>query len=712
MKLILWGILTMTLTACTSTQSTINPASNPLTKNWWEGPFDGVPPFNEVKVAHFKPALTVAMDKARKSILEITKEKDLPTFENTLIPLEKMDLELSKVFSVYYTWGGSMSSPEYQAVEKEMAPVLTKFRDEITLNPKLFERIESVYQTKTKKKMTGEQKRLAWYYYNRGVLEGAKLQASEREKLTELNQKLSTLTTQFGQNQLADEENYSLILDNPKDLAGLPQSVVEGAALEATNKKLNGKWVFPNTRSAMEPFLTFSSQRELREKAFKMWTARGDNENSHNNNKLITEILKLRAERAKILGYKNYAAWKLADTMAKDPQKAMDLMMKVWKPAVAQAKKEVAEMQAIVKKEGGTFKIQPWDYRYYAEKVRLAKYDLDLNQLKPYLVLENIQKGMFLSAEKLFGLKFELLSGVPVFHPDMTVYQVTRNGQKVGLWYFDPYARSGKSSGAWMSSYRDQNRVGDKPIMPLVSNNSNFIKGKAGEPVTISWDDADTMFHEFGHALHGLLSNVTYPSLSGTNVPRDYVEFPSQVYENFLTTPEVLAVLKNSKGETIPKELIQKLKKSSTFNEGFATVEFLSSAILDMKLHLSAEKTIDPKTFEQTTLQEIGMPPEIVMRHRLPAFGHLFSDEGYAAGYYSYLWSQVLDHDAFEAFEETKNPYHPEVAQKLYEHVFSVGNTIDPEEGYRKFRGRDPKVKALLKARGFPVTQENPTSVR
>lgn len=712
MKLFLWGILVMTVTACTSTQSTSNSSSNPLTKNWWEGPFDGVPPFNEVKVLHFKPALSLAMDKARKSVLEITQQKDLPTFENTLIPLEKMDLELSKVFSVYYTWGGSMSSPEYQAVEKEMAPVLTKFRDEITLNPKLFERIEGVYVTRTKKKLTREQKRLAWYYYNRGVLEGAKLQASDRQKLTELNQKLSTLTTQFGQNQLADEENYSLVLDNPKDLAGLPQSVIEGATLEAANKKLTGKWVFPNTRSAMEPFLTFSSRRELREKAFKMWTARGDNENSNNNNKLITEILKLRAERAKILGYRNYAAWKLADTMAKDPQKAMDLMMQVWKPAVAQAKKEVAEMQAIVKKEGGTFKIEPWDYRYYAEKVRLAKYDLDLNQLKPYLVLENIQKGMFLSAEKLFGLKFELLTGVPVFHPDMTVYQVTRNGQKIGLWYFDPYARPGKSSGAWMSSYRDQNRIGEKPITPLVSNNSNFIKGKAGEPVTISWDDADTMFHEFGHALHGLLSNVTYPSLSGTNVPRDYVEFPSQVYENFLTTPEVLAVLKNSKGETIPKELIQKLKKSSTFNEGFATVEFLSSAILDMKLHLSAEETIDPKTFEKTTLQQIGMPPEIVMRHRLPAFGHLFSDEGYAAGYYSYLWSQVLDHDAFEAFEETKNPYHPEVAKKLYEHVFSVGNTIDPEEGYRKFRGRDPKVKALLKARGFPVTQENPTSVR
>ncbi len=682
---------------------------NPLLNNWWKGPYGGVPEFDKVKVADFNSAIEEGMNQLRTEIKTIAENPAAPTFENTLAALEKSGRTLDRVLGYYYTWSGSMSTPDFQVIEKEMAPKLAAFQDEIIQNQKLFKRIETIYNSPEKVKLNPEQQRLSWYQWNRFILQGAKLDGKQKLKITELNQKLATLTTQFSQNQLADEENEFMVIEKKEDLANLPQSVIDAAAGEATAKKLNGKWVLTNTRSSVEPFLTYSSNRPLREKAFKMWTSRGDNNNSFNNNKVVTEILKLRAERAKILGFPTFAHWRLADTMAKDPQQAMDLMMKVWTPALAQAKKEVADMQAIVDNEKGGFKIAAWDYRYYAEKVRQAKFDLDFNLVKPYLQLDNIQKGLFLSAGKLFNLKFSKLTGIPTFHRDQTVYKVSRDGKQVGLWYFDPYARTGKNSGAWMSAYREQNKVDEFPITTIVSNNSNFIKTKPGQPVLISWDDAITMFHEFGHAIHGLSSNVTYPSISGTNTARDFVEFPSQVYENFLETPDVMALLKNKEGKSLPKDLIAKIEKARTFNEGFATVEFLSSAIVDMKLHLAGDKTIDPAKFEKDTLKEIGMPSEIVMRHRIPAFGHLFSSDSYAAGYYSYLWSQVLDHDAFEAFTEVGNPYDKTVAKKLNDYIFSIGNTMDPAEGYRKFRGRDPSVNALLRARGFPVPAQTTT---
>jgi len=689
--------------------TSISNGANPLLNDWWKGPYGGVPEFDKVKVADFKPAIEEGMNSTRTEIKAIAENQTAPTFENTIVAMEKAGRALDRVMGYYYTWSGSMSTPDFQAVEKDMAPKLAAFQDEIIQNQKLFKRIETVYNSPEKTKLTPEQQRLAWYHWNRFVLQGAKLDEKQKAKVSELNQKLASLTTQFSQNQLADEENEIMTIEKKEDLVGLPQSVVDAAAEEAKAKKLNGKWVLTNTRSSVEPFLTFSSNRALREKAFRMWTSRGDNNNAHNNNKIVSEILKLRAERTKILGFPTFAHWRLADTMAKDPQKAMDLMMKVWTPAVAQAKKEVLDMQALVDQEKGGFKIEPWDYRYYAEKVRKAKYDLDFNLVRPYLQLDNIQKGLFLSANKLFNLKFTKLTGIPVFHKDQSVYKVTKDGKQVGLWYFDPYARAGKNSGAWMSAYREQSNIDGKPITTIVSNNSNFVKTKPGQPVLISWDDAITMFHEFGHAIHGLSSNVTYPSISGTNTSRDFVEFPSQVYENFLETPEVLALLKNKDGKALPKDLIEKIEKARTFNEGFATVEFLASAIVDMKLHLAGDKTIDPAKFEKDTLKEIGMSSEIVMRHRIPAFGHLFSGDGYAAGYYSYLWSQVLDHDAYEAFTEAGNSYDKNVSKKLYDYVFSIGNTMDPAEGYRKFRGRDPSVNALLRARGFPVPAETTT---
>jgi len=453
--------------------------------------------------------------------------------------------------------------------------------------------------------------------------------------------------------------------------------------------------------------LTYSENHPLREKVWKMFVNRGDNGDARDNNAIITEILQLRAERAKMLGFPTHAHWRLENTMAKTPENAMKLMEGVWPAAIARVKEEVADMQALADKEKAGIKIEPWDYRYYSEKVRKDRYDLDENEIKPYLQLDKIRDAMFWVAGELFNFKFTPVTNVPVFHPDVVVYEVTdkTSGKHVGLWYFDPYARDGKRSGAWMNEYREQSRMGGSDIATIVSNNSNFVKGKPGEPVLISWDDATTMFHEFGHALHGLSSNVTYPTLSGTNVARDYVEFPSQLLEHWLSTPEVLQkyALHYQTGKPIPQELVDKIKKAGTFNEGFATTEYLASALVDMKLHLAGDKKIDPDKFERETLAVLGMPHEIVMRHRTPQFGHVFSSDGYSAGYYSYLWSDVITADAFGAFVEGKGPYDKEVGARLVKYIFSVGNTIDPAEAYRMFRGRDPKVEALMKKRGFPV---------
>jgi len=681
------------------------PADNPLLADW-KGPYGGVPPFDKVKVTDFKPALEAAMAQNLREVQAIADNPAPATFDNTIRPLEDSGRALNRVQTVFGVWSSTLSSPELQAVEAEMSPKLAAFGDEITQNPKLFARIQAVWEGADKAGLTPEQKRLVWVYWNGSVQQGAKLSPADKVKYGEYNQKLATLYTRFGQNELWDEEHYALTLDNPADLAGLPQSQIDGAAAEAERRGQKGHWVIANTRSSMEPFLTYSSRRDLREKGWRMWVSRGDNGDAHDNNAIAAEILQLRAKRSQLLGYPTYAHWHLADAMAKTPDNAMALMLGVWKPAVDQVHKDVADMQAIVDAEKGGFKIQPWDYRYYAEKVRKAKYDLDLNEVKPYLQLEKVREAMFWSAGRLYGLTFSEVKGLPTALPEIRVYEVKdRAGKHVGLWYFDPYARPGKRSGAWMNAYRNQERFAGE-VTTIVSNNANFIKGKPGEPVTISWDDAKTMFHEFGHALHGLSSDVTYPSLSGTAVDRDYVEFPSQFNENYLTTPEVLnRFLVNAQGKPMPPELIAKINKAHTFNEGFDTVELLASAIVDMRLHLEGDKPVDAKAFEKKVLAELGMPPEIVMRHRIPQFGHVFQGEGYAAGYYGYIWAEVLDHDAFEAFEQAGDPYDPATAKRMHDEVLKVGNTVDPAEAYRRFRGRDPKVDALLRDHGFPVPQ-------
>jgi peptidyl-dipeptidase Dcp len=630
-----------------------------------------------------------------------------PDFKNTIAALERSGRTFDRVETVYGIFQSTMNTPEFQAVETEMSPKLAELGDKIVQNSKLFARIAAVYAVREKSGLTPEEQRLVWLDYTNFVHAGAELDAKGKARMSEINQRLATLFTSFSQKVLADESGHMLVLESEADLAGLSDSVKAAAASAAESRGQKGKWAILNTRSSMEPFLTYSTRRDLREKVWRTYYNRGNNGDANDTKEVIPEILRLRAERAKLLGFDTHAHWRLDNTMAKTPERTLALMEAVWKPAVARVHEEVADMQAIADKEGAKITIEAWDYRFYAEKVRKAKFDLDQNLVTQYLQLDRMREAMFFTAGELFGLKFKRVSGVPIVQEDETVYEVTdASGKHVGLWYFDCYARPGKRSGAWMNAYRKQERF-EKPVATIVSNNTNFVKGEPGQPVLISWDDATTLFHEFGHALHGLLSSVNYPSLSGTSVFRDYVEFPSQVLERWLATPEVLNrfALHYQTGLPIPKELVAKIENASTFNQGFATVEYLSAALIDMKLHLAAtpDMVIDPAAFERDTLTALGMPKEIVMRHRTTQFSHIFSSDSYSAGYYSYLWSDTLAADAWEAFESAKNPWDKSTAKKLRDHVFSVGNTIDPLEGYRAFRGRDAGTEALMRKRGFAV---------
>ena len=675
---------------------------NPLLASW-TGPYGGVPPFRSVKVDLFEPALEAAMAEQLAAVDRIAADPAPPTFDNTLAALERSGRTLDRVNAIYGVWSTTLSTPEFQAVEREMAPRLAAFRDRITQNEKLFARIAAVYEARETACKDAEQKRLAWLYFTNFVREGARLDAQGKRRVAEINQRLASLETAFTQNVLADEDGGTLFLDEERDLAGLPASFRAAAAAAATARGHPGKWAILDTRSSVEPFLTWSSRRDLREKVFRAFVSRGDHGDAHDNNAIITEILGLRAERARLLGYATHAHWRVEDSMAGTPERAMALMEAVWPAAVARVREEVLDMRALARREGVDITIEPWDYRFYAEKVRKEKYDLDEDQLKPYLQLEKLREAMFWVAGRLFDLHFTPAKGLPVQHPDVRVWQVKDGkGKHVGLWYFDPWAREGKRSGAWMNPYRPQERL-DGEIPTVVSNNANFVKGKPGEPVLVSWNDAITLFHEFGHALHGLCSSVTYPSLSGTEVARDYVEFPSQLLERWLSTPEVLDrfAVHYRTGKPMPKALVRKIERARTFNQGFDTVEYLAGAIVDMKAHLVAGP-VEPAAFERETLAALGMPHEIVMRHRLPQFLHVFAGDAYSAGYYSYLWADTLSADAYEAFTEAGGPYDRDVAARLKRFVFSAGNTVDPAMAYRAFRGRDADPRALMRWRGFP----------
>ena len=676
-------------------------SNNPLLTPW-TGPYGGVPPWKSIDTNDFVPAFEKAIEMAKADIEAIAGQPETPNFSNTMVPLEKAGAALDRLERIFGVYTSNLNLGSIPDMEVKIAPMMSQYNDWVTQHAGLFKRIESVFNSEEMKDLSVSQKRLVDDRYKTFVRRGAKLSSDDKEKLSSINTELASLFTRFSQNVLGDEGKlFTEVSDS--QLGGLPQSVIDGMSANARARDLEG-YVINNTRSSMEPVLTYATDRKLREKVWTTYYSRGDNGDDRDNNEIISAILKLRAQRAILLGYETHAHWRLEPQMAKTPEATMELMMAVWPKAVARVKEEVSDMQAVADREGANIRIEPWDYRFYAEKVRKEKYDLDLNEVKPYLQMEKLRDGMMWAAGKVYGFEFREISNVPTFHPDVQVFEVNRDGKHHGLWYFDPFAREGKRSGAWMTAYRSQEDMG-KFVTPIVSNNSNFVKGKDGEPVLISWDDAVTMFHEFGHALHGLCSQCEYKSQSGTSVARDYVEFPSQINEHWLMTPEILEkyAVHYQTGKPMPRELVAKIEKAATFNKGFDTVEYLASALIDMKLHLAGNVTIDPDQFEREELEKLGMPREICMRHRTPQFNHIFADDGYSAGYYSYLWSDALTADAAEVFEDAGSYYDPAVSKSLYDNVFSIGDTIDPAEGFRRFRGRDVDTRALLRKRGFPV---------
>ncbi len=675
----------------------------------WSGPNQGQPPFDKVNPdspEDLEAALNEAIARQMADVDAIASNSAPATFENVLVAMEKAGAELDRVGTLYSVYTSNRKTPEIQAVSERISPKFAELGNKINFNDALFQRVKTVYDARNTSGLNAEQIRLVEEYYDGFVRSGAALDDAPQARVGEINTELATLNNDFANRVTADEGK--LIAVDAEAVASLPDGLKASFAEAAKEAGMTG-YAVANTRSSVDPFLTFSDDRDAREEVWKAFVNRGDNGDENDTNALIAEIVKLRAERAKLLGFESHAHYRMDDTMAKDPAKAMDLMMRVWKPAVARVAEEVADMQALADKEGADFKIAPWDYRYYAEKVRKDRYALDQNEFKNYFELNNMIEASYYMADRLYGFQFEEVTGsIPTFHEDVRVFHVTdKAGSHVGYLYRDDYARGGKRSGAWQSTYRSQNQINGEKVYPIVSNNNNFTEGANGEPTLISLDDAETLFHEFGHALHALSNSVTYPSLGGT--PRDFVEFPSQVHENWLLTPEILDQYARhyKTGEKMPQSLIDKLEAARTFNQGFATVEYLGDAILDMQLHMNPNPPadFDADRYEREALAALGMPDEIVLRHRLPHFNHLFSSDAYSAGYYSYLWSDVMASDAWAAFEEAGSPWDPATAKKFQEIILATGDAIPRDEAYREFRGRDPEVEALLKNRGFPTGQ-------
>jgi len=675
----------------------------------WTGPYGGVPAFDKMDLAALKEALEIGMEKSLAEIDVIANNPEPPTFENTIVAMERTGKELDRVFTFYGLWSANLSSPEFRDIQREMTPKLSDYQSKINQNKELFARIKAVYESDEYKALRPDQQRMTWLTYDGFARRGATLEGEAAARYAEINKQLAELTTKFANNVLNDEESYVTYITKDQ-LSGLPKAFVDAAAAAASSRGQEGMYAITNTRSSMDPFLTFSDERDLREKVWRTYYARGDNGDEYDNNALIPEILALRKERVALLGYDTYADWRLEAQMAKNPQNVMNLLETVWEASVARVHEEVADMQAVADAEGAGITIAPWDYRYYAEKVRKAKYDLDSNEVKQYLQLHKLVEAMHMVASEVFGMKFTKLADgtVPVFHPDVEVYEVTdtETGAHIGLWYLDAFARQGKRSGAWATTYRSHSTFDGKETV-LGSNNSNFIKGNPGEPVLISWSDAETLFHEFGHALHYFSSNVEYPSQNGGI--RDYTEFQSQLLEHWLTTDRVIEnyLVHYETGEPIPAELIEKIEKAATFNQGFETTEYLASALMDMTYHTMDPTGLDVKSFEPKRLQELNLPDELPMRHRSTQFGHVFSGEGYSASYYGYMWADVLTSDAAEAFENAPDGfYDKELAAKMVNHLFAPRNAVDPSEAYRAFRGRDADISALMRDRGFPVPGE------
>jgi peptidyl-dipeptidase Dcp len=700
--------LTMAATVSTSLSfaAPANSAGSAALTAPWSGPYGGVPPWDKVKAADFPAAFTAAIEEYRREIAAIANNPEKPTFANTLVAMERSGETLRRVTAMFGVYQNNLSTPEVQALDLEWSPKLAAAYDEVRFNEKLFARIAAVHATRGDAGLDAVDTRLLERTYNDFVRSGAKLDAAGKKRLGEINQRLAATFADFSARVLKDEETWIVL--GKEDLAGLSPSLVASYKAAAEERGINDGWAVVNTRSSVDPFLTFSANRALREKVWRAFKNRGDNGGPNDTNALIVEITGLRAERARLLGYPTHARLRIEDTMARTPENAEELMAKVWKATTARVKEEVADMQALAAKEGFTGAIEPWDYLYYAEKVRTARYAMNQDDLKPYFELNNMIAAIFFTANQLYGLQFKEITGtVPVFHPDVRVWEVReQDGRYIGLFYGDNFARSGKRSGAWMTGYRYFEAV-DTVRTPLVSNNNNFVKGAPGQPVLISLDDATTLFHEFGHALHFLLSNSKYLGLSDT--PGDYVELPSQVLENWVLTRPILDRFARhyQTGEAMPQALVDKVRAASKFNQGYATAEYLSAAIVDMHLHNRPEGITDPKAFERELMTAIGAPKEVAMRHRLPQFLHLFSSDAYSAGYYSYLWADVMASDAFQAFTEKGNLFDPELAKKMREQILAPLNSSDRAEAYRAFRGRDPQVDALLERRGFPVEKKN-----
>ena len=675
-------------------------STNPLLSRWTT-PFE-IPPFAKFEVKHFRPALETAFREHRGEIAKISANSAKPSFANTIVALEKSGRLLTRVGSVFSNLEATDSTPELQEIAREMSPRFAAHETQIYLDAKLFRRIDGMFNRRDKLKLSGEELRVLERHHLSFVRSGARLSAAAKSRVKEINARLASLVTQFMQNVLKDEQTWHLLLEGENELLGLPETMRAAASRAAADLGHDGKHAITLARSSVEGFLTYSSRRDLREQAFKAWIQRGANGGESDNCRILGEAVQLRNEHAKLLGYKSFAAFSLEDTMAKKPTAVNELLTAVWSKAVARSIEERDALAAEAKREGGNFAIAPWDWRYYSEKVRKARFDLDDAEVRPYLKLDSMIDAAFDCATRLFGLTFKELSDVPRYHPDVRVWEVKKkNGQHVGVFVGDYFARALKRSGAWMSSFRPQHNLG-KGQRPIIINVLNCAKVADGEPALLSFDDARTLFHEFGHGLHGLLSDVTFPSIAGTAVSTDFVELPSQLYEHWLSAPEVLEryAIHYKSGKPMPAILRQRLFAARNFNQGFATVEYTASALVDMALYtLEDPSRLDIGTFEKETLNSIGMPAEITMRHRLPHFMHIMG--GYAAGYYSYLWSEVMDADAFAAFEETGDVFHAKTAKRLAEFVYSAGNRRDPHEAYVAFRGRAPKIEGLLKKRGL-----------
>jgi peptidyl-dipeptidase Dcp len=673
---------------------------NPLLSEW-AGALE-LPPFEAIRPGHFRPAFNRALADHRAEIDIIAENPTPADFENTIAALERSGRALERVASVFFVLAGADTSDEIEAIERDISPLLARHNNALYLNRALYSRIADLYDRRDTLALNAEQARVLERYHTRFVRSGAALEKKAQDRLAAINERLASVGTQFGQNVLSDEKSFVMVLEE-SDLAGLPDFARAAAQAAAEERGHSGKYVITLARSSVETFLQFSARRDLREKAFQAWIARGENGGATDNRGLIAEMVALRAERARLLGFANFADYRLDDQMAKTPQAVRELLDEVWGRALTKAAAERDALQAMIAEEGGNFALAPHDWRYYTEKLRKARYDLDETEIKPHFQLENMIEAAFETARRLFGLSFDRVDAA-LYHPDARAWNVTdAQGRHVALFIGDYFARPSKHSGAWMTSLRDQEKITGN-VRPIVLNVCNFSKPASGEAALLSFDDARTLFHEFGHALHGMLSDVTYPLIAGTAVPSDFVELPSQLYEHWLEVPEILQkyALHAGTGEPLPKALLDRLLATRTFNQGFATIEYTACALVDLDLHsLPNAAALDVAAFERKDLERIAMPPEIVMRHRLPHFQHLFSGGGYAAGYYSYMWSEVLDADAFAAFEETGNAFDPATAKRLRDYVYSAGNRRDPADAYKAFRGRLPSIDALLKKRGL-----------